>query len=490
MAMRKITALFCALIALVSCNKENLEPEIPSDGRIKVNLTIGRADDFTGTKASVKSTWTDNDVVFVFFKDVAAPKYLEMKYAGGSWTATEKNGLKTSDLSGAADKRMTAIYLPYGSTATVVSDGGAFKFQDGEGHDIVYKGYFLQAELVDYMYEGELKGTLNMVAPALANASDKLIHFDISGFTAGHDYVLYQDYVKPLIFGSVSSDGVVSKTEGSMRKPLTGYADGSMMSFSGILDASAVGVAKNYHFSVWDDTDSKLYTREAGTKTVSKAMYIGIGDISTPAIWKVYEQDIDFVYLGFNNASGERIMWAKKNLGATVEQGEGSYGYYFAWGETSGHALTGTFGSYTCDHNFNTDMVVAWDANRNLLPEYDAAHVMLKGIWRLPTNTEYVSLLNNTNNPVFNKGNVNSGKTFTSTVSGYESKSLFMPAAGSIYGSALYVNDGSSGMYWTSFINVDKHKYWYQFNYSNGNNNTNYGAGYNGYTIRPVFSVE
>ena len=488
--MKKKTALFCALIALVSCNIETLGPETPSDGKIKVNLTIGRADDFTETKATVKSTWADDDVVFVFFKGVAAPKYLEMKYSGGSWTATGKNGLAASDLSDAADKRMTAIYLPYGSTATVVNDGGAFKFQDGFGNDLFYKGYFLQAELVDYTFAGELKGTLNMVAPALANLSDKLIHFDISGFTAGHDYALYQDYVKPLTFGSVSADGIVSKTEGSMRKPLTGYADGSMMSFSGILDASAVDVAKNYHFSVWDDTAGKLYTREASTKTVSKAMYIGIGDISAPATWNVYEQDVDFVYLGFNNASGERIMWARKNLGATVEQGEGSYGLYYAWGETTGHSLTGTFGTYTCDHNFNTDMTVAWDASRILLPEYDAAHVALKGIWRLPTNTEFESLKSNTDNPGFSRGSVNSGKTWTSTVPGYESKSVFLPAAGSIYGTTLYVNEGSSGGYWTSYINGDGHKYWYQFSFSNGSNGTNYGGGSQGYTIRPVFSVE
>ena len=487
--MKKIIALFCALIALVSCNIETLGPETPSDGKIKVNLTIGRADDFTETKATVKSTWADDDVVFVFFKGVAAPKYLEMKYSGGSWTATGKNGLAASDLSDAADKRMTAIYLPYGSTATVVNDGGAFKFQDGFGNDLFYKGYFLQAELVDYTFAGELKGTLNMVAPALANLSDKLIHFDISGFTAGHNYALYQDYVKPLTFGSVSSDGVVSKTEGSLRKPLTGYADGSMMSFSGILDASAVGVAKNYHFSVWDDTDSKLYTREAGTKTVSKAMYIGIGDISTPAIWKVYERDIDFVYLGFDNASGERIMWARKNLGATVEQGEGSYGYYFAFGETTGHALSGTFGSYTCDHEFNTDMTVEWDANRNLLPEYDAAHVMLKGIWRLPTNAEFLSLSNNTNHPRFDKGSVNSGMTFTSTVSGYESKSLFMPAAGTIIGTSLGYIDGSSGQYWLLSSNSDGYKYWFSFSYG-GYLGSTYGGGRDGNTIRPVFSVE
>ena len=262
-----------------------------------------------------------------------------------------------------------------------------------------------------------------------------------------------------------------------------------MMSFSGILDASAVDVAKNYHFSVWDDTAGKLYTREASTKTVSKAMYIGIGDISAPATWNVYEQDVDFVYLGFDNASGERIMWARKNLGATVEQGEGSYGYYFAFGETTGHALSGTFGSYTCDHEFNTDMTVEWDANRNLLPEYDAAHVMLKGIWRLPTNAEFLSLSNNTNHPRFDKGSVNSGMTFTSTVSGYESKSLFMPAAGTIIGTSLGYIDGSGGQYWLLSSNSDGYKYWFSFSYG-GYLGSTYGGGRDGNTIRPVFSVE
>ena len=79
----------------------------------------------------------------------------------------------SSDISDAADKKMTAVYLPYGSSATVSASAGNFIFSD-----ITYSGYFLKAELVTYTYDGDvLSGTLNMTAPALSNGSDKLIHY-------------------------------------------------------------------------------------------------------------------------------------------------------------------------------------------------------------------------------------------------------------------------------------------------------------------------
>ena len=161
------------MLALIACNKENdpfnnADPAPVSQGDdFKVNITINRTDiDAAGTKAYLKDAFQDNDVVFVFFEDVAAPKYLEMKYnaASGEWVSTRKNSLVAGDLT-ASGKRMTAIYLPYGSGATVAADAGTFVFQDGSGNSL-YNGYFLKAEQVSYGYsDGVLYGVLPLYAP-------------------------------------------------------------------------------------------------------------------------------------------------------------------------------------------------------------------------------------------------------------------------------------------------------------------------------------
>ena len=65
--------------------------------------------------------------------------------------------------------------------------------------DLKYNGYFLTAEGVNYtVSEGELDAELNRTAPVLSGG-DKLVHFDVSGFTSGHAYELYQDHVKRLV---------------------------------------------------------------------------------------------------------------------------------------------------------------------------------------------------------------------------------------------------------------------------------------------------
>ena len=467
--MKQKFLLFTILIAFVACTKENLVINTPAsqgdNTEIEVNIKIARADDFASTKATVKNAFANNDVVFVFFKGIAAPKYLEMKYNSSTdtWTSTAKNGLTSSDLSDAADKKMTAIYLPYGSTATVAASEGNFIFSD-----ITYSGYFLKAELVDYtLVGGVLSGTLSMSAPALSNNSDKLIHFDISGFTSGHDYKLYQDYVKPLTFTSVSADGVLTLDEGTVGASIPGYEDGSMMSFSGILDASAVGNAVDYQFSIDDLTSSILYTRDAGTKTLSTSKYIGIGAINNAEVWNAFE----YVDLGLS------VRWAKCNIGASVPE---EYGDYYAWGETEpyyepgyaqekpqAHWKEGKTAGYDwanyqwCNGSmnsltkYNTDYRDGnngyYDNKTVLEPEDDIAHVKWGGSWRIPTGNEEYELRSNC---TWTWTSVNGiyGYFVTSNIEGYRDRSIFLPAAESRDQKTLVDpgNRHSGGYYWGS----------------------------------------
>lgn len=472
--------ILATMLVLVACNEDLFEVEnsVPmgETNGIKISLSIARNDSFGGTKATVKTDWADNDVIFVFFKGITAPKYLEIKYNEGEWTCTAKNGLNVSDFSGATEKKMTAIYLPYGGAATVAASEGNFIFSD-----MTYSGYFLKAEQVDYTFDDNvLSGSLSMIAPTLSNNSDKLIHFDISGFTSGHDYKFYQDYVKPLTFTSVSADGVISKNEGAMGTAITGYEDGSMMSFSGILDASAVGNAVDYQFSIDDLTSSILYTRDAGTKTLSASKYIGIGAINDTQKWNAFE----YVDLGLS------VRWAKCNVGASTPE---EYGDYYAWGATEpyyepgyaqenpqNHWKTGFSDGYIwADYKFRSSGNKTREFDNLKLSKYvtiprygtvdekstldledDVAHVKWNGKWRIPTNHEQSELAGCSTKWVNENGIY--GILITSNRSGYEGRSIFLPASGgysyietdnSFYTETDILKGlGSSVRYWSSSL--------------------------------------
>ena len=478
--MKRLFAFIGALMALAACNNGFIDgPAAPvSDGQVMVNLTINRSDVFGAspdTKASVKDDWADGDVIFVFFKGVAAPKYLELKYNGGDWTSTLKNGLSEADLTGAEDKKMTAVYLPYGSGATVASDNGRFIF-----NNLTYYGVFLQTEQVRYSFESdELGGVLNMSAPAFEDGG-KYVHFDISGYDDEHFYTLSQEYVTPLVFTGVSASGELDYIVGKKGSPMIGYVDatGSFMGFSGILSAAAVGEELDYQFSVNDETACVLYTRDAGNKTLSSSKYIGIGDISSTTTWKATE----YVDLGIVDESGDNVLWAKKNLGATAEIGEGCFGNLYAYMRTDGHKMIYTiedperwfYNVYMEDgYEFSSEN---YEANTNI---GDPATAELFGLWRLPSIKELRALLESCDNSVIN----NDGPIDEKGVYFYNakdaSKKIFMPRA-VCYD---YSHTRGWGFYWSgsenhAILNLSTLAIAGTYSY------------YAGRSVRPVFSMK
>ena len=459
--MKKVLFILCALAALTACDKEglglfqnntsqdNTANRIKGDfGGLKLDLTITLGNATAGTKATVKNDFAVNDVVFVTLTGYhSSDRYIELKKTGASeWTATPKNGMDLSlyDETGT----MTAVYFPYGSSLVPYSSAGSIQFYDEEGgRTVYYGGLFYQAENAAYTITNDdvLCGTLNMVAPPLTGGAyedDLFIHFDISGFTSGHNYVLYQENVKPFRFTGINPYGIVVWTPRSAGTSIQGYEDtaNGIISFSGLLDASAVGTAVDYQFSIIDWTDSIAYTRSAGSKTLSASKYIGIGDISS-ATWNAME----FVDLGINSMDPpyDRIYWAKRNVGATADDGRDSYGYYFAWGDPNGYASS-IYHLHNdeplidedleiCTHKFNTAPEYEVDVNNILLPAYDGASATLKGFWRMPTQSDVMMLSGNTS-----KTYSEEGVTLTGTRDGFEGRSIFMPATGDIEYNAVY----------------------------------------------------
>lgn len=498
--MKKILTILCAFAALLSCSKIQDTAQSPE---LRVNIRVTRSDDFAATKATVKSKWADGDMIYLFFSNFSS-KFLELKYdrKAHGWKALAQGGLEATDLAAATLGKMTAVFLPYGSGASIRLSGSKRIFTKGE-EDLQYCGYFLMAENVSYtVSDGELDADLNLTTPALSG-NDKLVHFDVSGFTSGHQYELYQEHLKRLTFVGVSLDGKVVTTIQDKGKAIPGYEDNTsastpILSFSGVLDASVAGTAADYQFSVNDVTDCVLYTRDAGEKTVGGTLFAGLGDLSAPAVWTAME----YVDMGTRDEDGKRVMWARRNVGATAEKGEGSYGLYFAFGQTRGYALLGTFGNYTGiedDHDFYE----AWDLSyeiedtwpERLMPEYDAAHVNLKGLWRMPDRDDFINLVENTigageeGKRIMDTETPESGMTFISKINGAE---LFFPAANSLaspedtYRLSII---GSGGDYWSrtpSYAETTAYALLFYEDYAQDYTGENYW----GNPIRAVFTID
>ena len=138
---------------MVSCGKQSMDP-IPEEpqGPKEIVFNLDAKHPGTATRA-VKTGWETDDVVFVFFSGATAPAYLEMKWDGGKWVRTTKNNLTLSD---GQTGTMTAVYLPFGSDATISNDNGSYKFSK------IYYSYYLTAQLPYTVTDGEVSGPFGM----------------------------------------------------------------------------------------------------------------------------------------------------------------------------------------------------------------------------------------------------------------------------------------------------------------------------------------
>ena len=110
--------------------------------------------------------------------------------------------------------------------------------------------------------------------------------------------------------------------------------------------------------------------------------------------------EINRGYIDLGLPSG--LLWAKCNIGAnSPEDG----GLYFQWGDVQGYTAeqVGTdkmFSNDWVDYRFGTlDNVFKYNDTDNkdvLDPEDDAVHILMGGNWRLPTQEDFVELVNNT----------------------------------------------------------------------------------------------
>ena len=190
------------------------------------------------------------------------------------------------------------------------------------------------------------------------------------------------------------------------------------------------------------------------------------------------------------------LKWASCNVGATKPEG---YGGYFAWGETqtqpdkSYYDWSSYKWCYGSSHYLNKYCTTSyWSGsgspdNKTILDsDDDAASANWGGCWRMPTNAEWTELKENctwTWTSDYNETSI-AGSIVTSNMSGYEDKSIFLPAAG-YRGTNLY-RVGSYGYYWSSSLNTDAPLNAWHVYFNSGNVYGNFNNRYFGFSVRPV----
>ena len=464
--MRKsIIFIFMAIAAMVSCGKQSMDP-IPEEpqGPKEIVFNLDAKHPGTATRA-VKTGWETDDVVFVFFSGATAPAYLEMKWDGGKWVRTTKNNLTLSD---GQTGTMTAVYLPFGSDATISNDNGSYKFSK------IYYSYYLTAQLPYTVTDGEVSGLFDMRIP------EGYVQFFIDETSAAASDVveLREPHMTPVKILSVGADGAVATEALAHGAPLPGYvydkenkADGESKGylFSGILAEEARATATDYHFTFVKGTGSPYGSTFYSKAYQAKTFYRGESEgraIKLPENnnWSQITGDIP---IDLNvDVNGKRLYWSFRNLGAEHEYDSGDF---FAFGETEPYYETlsplvwkeGKSTGYSSTSYSTSSVSGRYTSNTSLLASSDdAASVHLGGLWRMPTPTECEALTSSCTLSWVSQFRYGGGPNDVAGP-GYKVNSnvtsiyVFLPAAGCYYGTrndndSAYNENFIVGIYWTS----------------------------------------
>ena len=198
-----------------------------------------------------------------------------------------------------------------------------------------------------------------------------------------------------------------------------------------------------------------------------------------------YQHTINREYVDLGLPSG--LLWAKCNIGASKPE---EAGLYFQWGDIQGYTAeqVGTdkkFASDFSDYRFGTlsNFTKYNSSNSKIVldPEDDAAHVLMGGNWRIPTQEDFYELIQNTDIVLVKTDGEEEtvsvmescgtwGFTFTAVetanvVKFYRkddhSKFIFVPASGSASAGSVE-GVGVFGLLWSSSLNPsDVNRAWY-----------------------------
>lgn len=417
--------IIVTMIALVSCGKENIEPTIdiaePTVASIAFNLTANHPD---ATKAT-KGGWETGDAIFVFFNNVAAPKYLKMSYDGTAWSSAEMDGSTVTagalDLKNGDTGTMRAVFLPFGSDATVSASGTDFVFNK------TWYAYYLTATLDYTVADNAVSGAFNMTIP------EGYVQFFIEDAAATDEaYTLGCDAVIPTGLASITSAGAVTETsDKTAADDMPGYAYSGGYLFSGKL--GSWGYGSNYYFAKIKTADNSRADYFVTGKTLSSHSAVKL-----PANDDIYA-----------------VVAGTPNDGKWIPVGSGTFVGLYASDMTTS---LGTW--HTCNYNQSVPEAVG--------STYTFADANALGA-TLPTKEQF-ELTNNSSDCYWISVHGQQG-TVVKAARGF----LFFPA-----------HDGTNGGFWSSTIDSNDNNYAWSFYISGPVHTVGRTICYGSYPVRPV----
>ena len=183
------------------------------------------------------------------------------------------------------------------------------------------------------------------------------------------------------------------------------------------------------------------------------------------------------------------VKWATMNIGAKNPK---DLGLYFAWGETKGYAIN--HGNTYIGHNFSeanykfrdNDKYSSCDNPIELGLSDDAAHVLWRGGWRMPTDEDFLNLFKACKSITVVSDN-NGGNVCFECIGNDPNKRLLFPIGGEAEGNYVMALNGNA-CYWgrvkninTSFCELDSDMVVFNTRYLSGR-----APYHHGLLIRPI----
>lgn len=279
----------------------------------------------------------------------------------------------------------------------------------------------------------------------------------------------------------LTGDGKFNAADGSFTPKGDAYSYVKVLPKGGVFASGAI-----YYAAVIPGTYAKGLTVRYRTKndyllyenkkSSSNALTLAAGTTKILGVAQSFDHSL-IAYRLWENGP----YWASTNIGAENKE---NYGKYFAWGDVVGQTWNGSSWS---GGGFSTqpycNVVDHNDYIFNFTPPYDAARLSFGGDWRMPTDSELQSLINNCTRTWITVNGVK-GKCFTGT-GAFSGNSIFIPAAG--YGDESSLkNLGAYGYVWSttlyySYVTFAKSLYFFE----DGTRTDTFYRAY-GLPIRPV----
>lgn len=444
--MKKSLFIAAALLSLVACTRE-VDIEVPTNNVTLIARTETSADTKTVVEGETHVFWEPGDEIAVF--------------SGG------KSGKFTTDIT---ESSATATF--HGSLGE--TNGADLWAVYPYSKDAVFDGETITTTLPSEQVARFGSFGKDMNLSIARSSSNNLQFYNVGG---GIRFRLTQEGIKRVVFEGYGGETLAGKvrigfdenglpvvrevTDGS--KAITLLPPSGNDSFPTNVWFYCVAIpgslSSGYKLEFYRDTE---YSRMASEKavTIKRSIYGSIDNADEGCEFIPIPNTIttpEIVDLGLS------VKWASFNLGASKPE---EYGNYYAWGETQTKInyswstykwcngdydkLTKYCNDPSCGDNGFTDTKTILD------PEDDAAHVNLGSNWRMPTDAEWTELRENCTWTLTSdyQGSGIVGWVVTSNISGFETNSIFLPAAGYWYDDALgFVS--LRGYYWSSSLYLD-----------------------------------